>query len=151
VAPGGGPWRGRARAYARADRGLRRPARAGGGLESGGEEKRAILSFLIGLREQGLRIAGYGAPAKGNTMLNYCGVGSELVEFTVDLNPHKQGRYLPGSEIPIRTPEALGEARPDVVLILPWNIVDEIVEQLAYVREWGARFAARTPRMELLP
>jgi SAM-dependent methyltransferase len=114
-------------------------------------DKRAILTFLIGLREQGLRVAAYGAPAKGNTMLNYCGIGPELVEFTVDRNPHKQGRYLPGSEIPIHAPEALAEARPDVVLILPWNLAGEIVEQLAYVREWGGRFAARTPEMALLP
>ena len=114
-------------------------------------DKRAILTFLIGLREEGLRVAGYGAPAKGNTMLNYCGVGPELIEFTVDLNPHKQGLYLPGSEIPIRAPEAIAETRPDVVLILPWNIAPEIVEQLAYVREWGGRFAARTPEMAFLP
>jgi SAM-dependent methyltransferase len=115
------------------------------------EDKRATLSFLIGLREQGLRIAGYGAPAKGNTLLNFCGIGRELVEFTVDRNPYKQGRYLPGSEIPIRAPGALREACPDIVLILPWNIAGEIIEQLAEVREWGGRFAARTPRMELLP
>jgi SAM-dependent methyltransferase len=115
------------------------------------EEKLAILSFLIGLREQGLRVVGYGAPAKGNTMLNFCGIGRELIDYTVDLNPHKQGRYLPGSEIPIRTPDALMETRPDVVLILPWNIAGEIVEQLAYVREWNGRFAARTPTMALLP
>jgi SAM-dependent methyltransferase len=114
-------------------------------------EKRSILSFLLDLRAQGLRIAGYGAPAKGNTMLNYCGVGRELIDYTVDLNPHKQGRYLPGSEIPIRTPDALGETRPDVVLILPWNIAGEIVEQFAHVREWGGRFAARTPAIALLP
>jgi hypothetical protein len=114
-------------------------------------EKRSILSFLLDLRAQGLRIAGYGAPAKGNTMLNYCGVGRELIDYTVDLNPHKQGRYLPGSEIPIKTPDALMETRPDVVLILPWNIAGEIVEQLAHVREWGGRFAARTPAIALLP
>jgi len=113
-------------------------------------EKRDVLSFLIDLRRQGLRVAAYGAPAKGNTLLNYCGVGPDLIEFTVDLNPKKQGRFLPGSEIPIRAPEALAEERPDVVVILPWNLRDEVVEQHAYVREWGGRFAARTPHMTLL-
>jgi SAM-dependent methyltransferase len=115
------------------------------------QEKRDILSFLIGLRREGMRIAGYGAPAKGNTLLNYCGVGRDFIEFTVDRNPEKQGRYLPGSEIPVRVPDALREARPDIVLILPWNLTEEIVEQHAYVREWGGHFAARTPRMALLP
>jgi hypothetical protein len=114
------------------------------------KEKHAILSFLIDLHEQGLTIAGYGAPAKGNTLLNYCGVGRDLLDYTVDLNPEKQGRYLPGSEVPIRPPEELRETRPDVVLILPWNLTEEIMAQHSYVREWGGRFAARTPAMRLL-
>ncbi len=114
-------------------------------------DKRQILGFLIDLKEQGLRIAGYGAPAKGNTMLNYCGVGPDLVDYTCDLNPRKQGCLLPGSHIPIRSPEAIAEDRPDVVLILPWNLKDEIVEQLGYIRDWGGRFAARTPELTLLP
>lgn len=113
-------------------------------------DKRQILSFLIGLKEQGKRIAGYGAPAKGNTLLNYCGIGTDLVEYTCDLNPHKQGHLLPGSHIPIRSPEVLAEDRPDVVLILPWNLKDEIVEQLSQIREWGGRFAVRAPQLELL-
>jgi SAM-dependent methyltransferase len=114
-------------------------------------DKRQIVRFLIDLKDRGLRIAGYGAPAKGNTLLNYCGIGRELIEFTCDLNPHKQGCYLPGSHIPIRAPEAISAERPDVVLILPWNLKDEIVEQLAFIRDWGGRFAVRTPSLTLLP
>ncbi len=113
------------------------------------QDKLEILSFLIGLRGEGLRIAGYGAPAKGNTMLNYCGIGRELVEFTCDLNPHKQGHFLPGTHIPIHAPEAIREQRPDVVLILPWNLREEIMDQLSFIREWGGRFAARAPRLAL--
>jgi SAM-dependent methyltransferase len=113
-------------------------------------DKRQILSFLIDLKEQGLSIAGYGAPAKGNTLLNYCGVGRDFIDFTCDLNPHKQGHFLPGSHIPIRSPDALREERPDVVLILPWNLKDEIVAQLDFIREWGGRFAARTPELTLI-
>jgi SAM-dependent methyltransferase len=113
-------------------------------------DKRQILSFLIGLKQQGLRIVGYGAPAKGNTLLNYCGVRRDFIDYTCDLNPHKQGHFLPGSHIPIRSPEAIIQDKPDVVLILPWNLQDEIVEQLAFIREWGGRFAARTPELTLL-
>jgi len=116
-----------------------------------GREKRDILSFLIDLRERGLHIAGYGAPAKGNTLLNFCGIGRDFIDYTVDRNPGKQGRHLPGSEIPIRSPEDLRRTRPDVVLVLPWNLAGEVLEEHAYVREWGGRFAARTPRMALLP
>jgi SAM-dependent methyltransferase len=113
-------------------------------------DKRQILSFLIDLKEQGLRVAAYGAPAKGNTLLNYCGVRRDMVEYTCDLNPHKQGHFLPGSHIPIRSPEELREDEPDVVLILPWNLKDEIVQQLGFIREWGGRFAARSPELTLL-
>jgi len=112
-------------------------------------DKRQILRFLIGLKEDGKRVVGYGAPAKGNTMLNYCGVRSDFLEYTCDLNPHKQGHLLPGSHIPIRSPEAISEDRPDVVLILPWNLKDEIIEQLSFIREWGGQFAARTPELAL--
>ena len=113
-------------------------------------DKRQILSFLIGLKQQGLSVVGYGAPAKGNTLLNYCGVGPDFIDFTCDLNPHKQGHFLPGSHIPIRSPEAIREEQPDVVLILPWNLKDEIMQQLSFIREWGGRFAARTPELTLL-
>ena len=114
------------------------------------QEKRSILSFLIELKRQGLSIAGYGAPAKGNTLLNFCGVGTDFIDYTVDLNPHKQGHLLPGSHVPIRAPEHLKETKPDIVLILPWNLRNEIVEQHAYVRGWSGRFAARAPEMRLL-
>jgi SAM-dependent methyltransferase len=114
------------------------------------DEKRSILSFLIDLKRQGQSIAGYGAPAKGNTMLNFCGVGTDFLDYTVDLNPHKQGHFLPGSHIPIYAPDRLRETRPDVVLILPWNLRDEIMGQHAYIREWNGHFAARSPQMQLL-
>ncbi|MGZ4168469.1 MAG: methyltransferase domain-containing protein [Solirubrobacteraceae bacterium] len=114
------------------------------------DEKRSILTFLIDLKRQGRSIAGYGAPAKGNTMLNFCGVGTDFLDYTVDLNPHKQGHFLPGSHIPIYPPDRLRETQPDVVLILPWNLRDEIVEQHAYIREWNGCFAARSPEMRLL-
>jgi SAM-dependent methyltransferase len=114
------------------------------------EQKREILSFLIELKRQGMSIAGYGAPAKGNTLLNFCGIGRDFLDFTVDLNPEKQDHFLPGSHIPIRAPQALREAKPDVVLILPWNLREEIMDQHAYIHEWGGRFAARAPEMRLL-
>lgn len=113
------------------------------------EEKRQILEFLIALKRDGKRIVGYGAPAKGNTLLNYCGVRTDFLDYTCDLNPHKQGHLLPGTHIPIRSPDVLREDKPDVVLILPWNLREEIMEQLAYVREWGGRFAARAPDLQL--
>ena len=113
-------------------------------------DKRQILRFLIDLKERGLRLVGYGAPAKGNTLLNYCGVRTDFIDYTCDLNPHKQGHFLPGSHIPIRSPDAIREDQPDVVLILPWNLKDEIAQQLSFIREWGGRFAARTPELTLL-
>jgi SAM-dependent methyltransferase len=112
--------------------------------------KRDLLSFLIKARQEGKRVVGYGAPAKGNTLLNYCGVREDLIDFTVDRSPHKQGRYLPGTHIPIRAPQDLQAARPDYILILPWNLKEEIVEQLADARTWGARFVVPIPRIELL-
>jgi hypothetical protein len=109
-----------------------------------------VLEFLISARREGKTVVGYGAPAKGNTLLNYCGVGPELMRFTVDRSPHKQGRYLPGSQIPIFAPEHILTARPDYVFILPWNLRDEIVEQMQAVREWGGRFVVPIPRVEVL-
>jgi SAM-dependent methyltransferase len=114
-------------------------------------DKRDILAFLIEQKGEGRRMAGYGAPAKGNTLLNYCGIGTDFLAYTCDLNPHKQDHLLPGSHIPIRAPDALRQDKPDVVLILPWNLKDEIVEQLSFIREWGGRFAARAPELALLP
>jgi SAM-dependent methyltransferase len=113
-------------------------------------DKREALDFLIDLKRQGKSIAGYGAPAKGNTFLNYCGVRTDFLDYTVDANPHKQGHLLPGTHIPIRPLEALRETRPDIVLILPWNLREEIMGQHAYIREWGGRFAARAPELRLL-
>ncbi len=114
-------------------------------------EKRQIVSFFIGQKEAGVSIAGYGAPAKGNTLLNYCGIGRDFIDYTVDLNPHKQGRYLPGTRIPVRDPDEIRRTRPDLVFILPWNIRDEVMEQLAFVRDWGGRFAARAPELRIVP
>ncbi len=113
------------------------------------DDKREILRFLIDLKDQGRRIVGYGAPAKGNTLLNYCGVGTDFLDYTCDRNPHKQGRLLPGTHIPIVSPEQIDADRPDVVLILPWNLRDEVIEQLAHIRGWGGVFAARAPELRL--
>ena len=113
------------------------------------DRKCELLDFLVTARRDGKVVAAYGAPAKGNTLLNYCGVGPELVAFTVDRSPHKQGRLLPGTRIPILAPEALLEARPDYVLVLPWNLRDEIAEQMAQVRAWGGRFVVPIPRVEV--
>jgi 2-polyprenyl-3-methyl-5-hydroxy-6-metoxy-1,4-benzoquinol methylase len=109
-----------------------------------------VLQFLINARREGKTVAGYGAPAKGNTLLNYCGIGPELLSFTVDRSPHKQGHYLPGTRIPIRGPETIGQARPDYVLILPWNLKDEITEQMKEIRSWGGRFVVAIPSLEVL-
>ena len=114
------------------------------------ETKRALLDFLIDAKRQGKRVVGYGAPGKGNTLLNYCGVGRDFLDFTVDRNPHKHGKYLPGTHIPILEPQAIAEARPDYILILPWNLKDEIATQLAYVREWGGRCVVPIPTTQIL-
>jgi SAM-dependent methyltransferase len=114
------------------------------------ETKWRLLEFLIGARRAGKRVAGYGAPGKGNTLLNYCGIRTDLLEFTVDRNPYKQGMFLPGTHIPIRHPRALEQERPDYVLILPWNLKREIVAQLEHAREWGARFVVPIPEVQVL-
>jgi len=114
------------------------------------ETKWRLLEFLIARRREGKRIAGYGAPGKGNTLLNFCGIRTDLLEYTVDRNPYKQGQFLPGTHIPIKHPEALEQDRPDYILILPWNLKEEIVEQLAYAREWGARFVVPIPEVQVL-
>jgi hypothetical protein len=114
-------------------------------------EKREILRFFIEQKESGVSIAGYGAPAKGNTLLNYCGIGRDFIDYTVDLSPHKQGRYLPGSRIPVLDPAEIRRTKPDLVFILPWNLRGEVIEQLAFVRDWGGRFAARSPEIRIFP
>ncbi|HEX8173595.1 MAG TPA: class I SAM-dependent methyltransferase [Pyrinomonadaceae bacterium] len=114
------------------------------------ETKRSLLTFLIEARREGRRIAAYGAPAKGNTLLNYCGIRADFLDYAVDASPHKQGRFLPGTRIPIHHPDKLRETRPDYVLILPWNLREEIMAQSSYVREWGARFVVPIPQVEVI-
>ena len=111
--------------------------------------KRDLVTFLARAAEQGRTVAGYGAPGKGNTLLNHCGIRADLLPYTVDRSPHKQGLYLPGTHIPILDPDVIARDRPDFVLILPWNLRAEISEQLAYVREWGGRFVVPIPSLEI--
>lgn len=112
--------------------------------------KRKLLGFLIEAKEQGRKVVGYGAPGKGNTLLNYCGIRTDFLDFTVDANPYKQGKFTPGTRIPILAPEAIREARPDYVLILPWNLKDEIMQAAAYIREWGGQFVVPIPEVAVL-
>lgn len=114
------------------------------------ETKRKLLSFLIEAKNAGKRIVGYGAPGKGNTLLNYCGTRTDFLDYTVDRSPHKQGRFLPGTRIPILHPDQIALTRPDYVLILPWNLKDEIVKQMAHVREWGGKFVVPIPEVTVL-
>ncbi len=111
--------------------------------------KRGLLEFLHGARDRGESVAGYGAPAKGNTLLNYCGAGRDLIAYTVDRSPHKQGLFLPGTRLEIHPPEKVFETRPDYLLILAWNFKEEIVRQMAGIREWGGRFVVAIPRIEV--
>ena len=111
------------------------------------ETKHKLLQFLIEAKREGKRVVGYGAPGKGNTLLNYCGIRTDFLDFTVDRSPHKHGKFLPGTHIPIFPPEKLWEARPDYVLILPWNLKTEIMAQLAGIREWGGRFVVPIPEV----
>ena len=108
-----------------------------------------LLEFLIAAKRDGKRVIGYGAPAKGNTLLNYCGIGQELIAYTVDRSPAKQGKYLPGVNLLVRTPEDLMADRPDLILILPWNLREEIAGQLAAAREWGAKFVVAIPEVQV--
>ncbi len=114
------------------------------------ESKRGLLEFLIGAKRAGKRMAGYGAPGKGNTLLNYCGIRTDFLDYTVDRNPYKQGKFLPGTHIPIYPVERLFETRPHYVLILPWNFKEEIVKQMARIREWGGKFVVPIPRVEVI-
>jgi methylation protein EvaC len=115
------------------------------------EKSRAgLMQTLEALRREGKRVVGYGAPGKGNTLLNYCGIRTDFLDYTVDRNPYKQGKYLPGTHIPIFPPEKIAETKPDYVLILPWNLKDEITAQLAYIRGWGARFVVPIPEVSVL-
>jgi SAM-dependent methyltransferase len=111
--------------------------------------KRDLVRFLLEQQEQGKVVVGYGAPAKGNTLLNYCGAGPDVLPFTVDLSPHKQDRLLPGTRIPISAPAEIARTRPDYVLILPWNLRDEISQQMAQIREWDGKFVVAVPALEV--
>jgi SAM-dependent methyltransferase len=112
--------------------------------------KRQLLSFLIECKETGAKLCGYGAPGKGNTLLNYCGIGSDFLDFTVDRNPYKHGLYTPGMHIPIYPVSAIDEARPDYLLILPWNLKNEIIEQMRHVSAWGCKFIVPIPSVEVI-
>jgi 2-polyprenyl-3-methyl-5-hydroxy-6-metoxy-1,4-benzoquinol methylase len=112
--------------------------------------KQSLLSFLLEQKRAGKSVVGYGAPAKGNTLLNYCGIRSDLIEYTVDRSPHKQSTFLPGSRIPVFAPEKIRETRPDYVLILPWNLKEEIASQLSFVREWGGQLLVPIPEVSLV-
>lgn len=113
------------------------------------ETKRKLLEFLIEAKRKGKTIVGYGAPGKGNTLLNYCGMRGDFIDFTVDRNTYKQGKYLPGTHIPIFSPGKIREAKPDYVLILPWNFKDEIMDQVSYIREWGGQFIVPIPEVRI--
>jgi hypothetical protein len=113
--------------------------------------KRDLLRLLIDVREQGKRVVGYGAPAKGNTLLNYCGVRCDFIDYTVDRSPHKQGHFLPGVRIPICAPDKIRETKPDYVLILPWNLKDEITQQMSCIKDWGGKFMVPIPEPRILP
>jgi SAM-dependent methyltransferase len=113
------------------------------------EAKRDILAFFIESKRAGKTIVGYGAPAKGNTLLNYCGIRTDFIDYTVDVSPHKQGRFLPGTHIPIKAPSEVERTRPDFLFILPWNIKNEIMEQTSFIRDWGGQFVVPSPRLQI--
>ncbi|MEM6261878.1 MAG: class I SAM-dependent methyltransferase [Bacteroidota bacterium] len=114
------------------------------------ETKRKILEFLIQAKREGKSIVGYGAPGKGNTLLNYCSIREDFLDYTVDRSPHKQGKYLPGTHIPVFSPDKIAETKPDYIFILPWNLKTEIVNQLSYCREWGAKFVVPIPEVQII-
>lgn len=114
------------------------------------ETKRKLLSFLIEAKRAGKTVVGYGAPGKGNTLLNYCGIRTDFMDYTVDRSPHKQGNFLPGTHIPVYAPDKIAETRPDYVLILPWNLKKEISQQMAHIQEWGGKFVIPIPEVQVL-
>jgi len=131
------------------DDGFLTPERYRGFGEQVKSTKRKLLTFLIEARNAGKKVVGYGAPGKGNTLLNYCGIRTDFLDFTVDANPYKQGKFTPGTRIPILSPEAIREAKPDYVLILPWNLKDEISQAASYVRDWGGQFVVPIPEVRV--
>jgi hypothetical protein len=114
------------------------------------QTKRKFVEFLVKAKNAGKVLVGYGAPAKGNTLLNYCGVRTDFIDYTVDRSPHKQGRFLPGTHIPIYSPDRVRETKPDYVVILPWNLKDEIMSQMSYIRSWNGRFVVPIPEVRVL-
>ena len=114
------------------------------------ETKRSLLEFLIDVKRAGRSVVGYGAPGKGNTLLNYCGIRTDFLDYTVDRNPYKQGKFSPGTHIPVFAPDRIDETKPDYVLILPWNLKDEIIAQMAHIRRWGGQFVVPIPRVSVL-
>lgn len=112
--------------------------------------KSDLLSFFLDCKKKGKKIVGYGAPAKGNTLLNFCGIRSQFLEFTVDRSPHKQGHFLPGTHIPVYAVEEIARAKPDYLFILPWNLKEEIMSQMAFIREWGGKFVIPIPQLEIV-
>jgi len=131
--------------------GLRRLDAYLGFGEQARQVKRQVLSFLIGAKENGKSVVSYGAAAKGNTLLNYCGIRADFLDYAVDLSPHKQGLFLPGTRLPIFSPDKVYETRPDFLLMLPWNLKDEIMQQMAGVRAWGGQFVTPIPRVQVYP
>jgi SAM-dependent methyltransferase len=119
--------------------------------ERGRETKRTLLDFLIAAKRAGKTVVGYGAPGKGNTLLNYCGIRSDFLDYTVDRNPYKHGKFLPGTHIPVLPPERIAATRPDYLLILPWNLKDEIMAQMSAIRDWGGRFVVPIPEVTVHP
>jgi hypothetical protein len=111
--------------------------------------KRSILEFMVRSKNEGKTIVGYGAPAKGNTLLNYCGIRNDFIEYTVDRSPHKQGHFLPGTHIPIHQPDKIKETQPDYVIILPWNLKDEIMSQMAHIKDWNGKFVTLIPEIRI--
>lgn len=131
--------------------GLRRLDRYCSFTEQVHESKRRLLEFLMTAKRRGKSIVGYGAPGKGNTLLNYCGIRGDFLDYTVDRNPYKHGRFTPGTHIPIHSPEKIDQTRPDYVLILPWNLKNEIIDQMSHIRSWGGQFVVPIPDVEVYP
>ena len=114
------------------------------------ETKRKILSFLIDVKRSDKTVVGYGAPGKGNTLLNYCGIRTDFIDYTVDRNTYKHGQFLPGTHIPIYEPSRIRETKPDYLFILPWNLKDEIIEQNKFIRDWGGKFVVPIPELKII-
>jgi hypothetical protein len=119
-------------------------------MEQVAATKRNLLDFLIRQKRDGRSIVGYGAPAKGNVLLNYCGIGADFIDYLVDRNPYKRGKYAPGTRLPVRDVEEVRLTRPDFLLILPWNIKDEIISQMSCIRDWGGRFLVPIPAVDVI-